>query len=140
MAQNIRAHDEIEKVRVEGHTDASGPEDFNMKLSQRRAEAVRDYLVDKGIAADRLEAVGYGETKPIAGNPGPEALAHSRAVLIAAAAEKMAGVMDAVAGVLFATVQATAAAVGLLAIGLGIWLRRRQDRTTPPAGNEARTV
>jgi outer membrane protein OmpA-like peptidoglycan-associated protein len=68
VAQNIRAHDEIEKVRVEGHTDASGPEDFNMKLSQRRAEAVRDYLIDKGIAAERLEAVGYGESQPIASN------------------------------------------------------------------------
>jgi hypothetical protein len=59
------------------------------------------------------------------------------------ATEKMAGVMDAVASVLFASVQATAAGVGLvglLAIGLGIWLRRRQDRTTPPAGNDTRTA
>jgi outer membrane protein OmpA-like peptidoglycan-associated protein len=56
------------RVSVEGHTDNVGGESMNMRLSQRRAEAVRDYLVAKGVARDRLEAVGYGPTKPIASN------------------------------------------------------------------------
>jgi len=56
------------KVTIEGHTDTVGAEAMNMKLSQARAEDVRAYLVKKGVAADRLEAVGYGPTKPIASN------------------------------------------------------------------------
>jgi outer membrane protein OmpA-like peptidoglycan-associated protein len=56
------------RVSIEGHTDAVGGELANMKLSQARAESVRNYLVGKGIAADRLEAVGFGPTKPVASN------------------------------------------------------------------------
>ncbi len=56
------------RISIEGHTDSVGGEAMNMKLSQARAEAVQTYLVKKGIAADRLEAVGYGPTKPIASN------------------------------------------------------------------------
>jgi outer membrane protein OmpA-like peptidoglycan-associated protein len=56
------------RVSIEGHTDAIGGELANMKLSQARAESVRTYLVGKGITADRLEAVGFGTTKPIASN------------------------------------------------------------------------
>lgn len=53
------------KVQIDGHTDSTGPEAYNMKLSERRAEAVKDYLVNKvGISADRLTTVGYGEMKP----------------------------------------------------------------------------
>jgi len=56
------------RVSVEGHTDAIGGESANMKLSQARAESVQAYLVGKGVPADRLEAVGFGPTKPIATN------------------------------------------------------------------------
>jgi outer membrane protein OmpA-like peptidoglycan-associated protein len=56
------------KVTIEGHTDTVGPEAMNRKLSQARAEDVRAYLVKKGVAADRLEAVGHGPTRPIASN------------------------------------------------------------------------
>ena len=68
VARVLNAHLEISKVRVEGHTDSQGGDNYNLKLSQRRADAVRQYLVDKGVDADRLEAVGYGETKPIQTN------------------------------------------------------------------------
>jgi OOP family OmpA-OmpF porin len=64
MTHNMR----IQQVEVGGHTDDRGGADNNMKLSQRRAEAVRTYLIGKGVAADRLTAVGYGQTKPIADN------------------------------------------------------------------------
>ncbi len=56
------------KVSIEGHTDNVGGEPVNLRLSQRRAEAVRDYLVAKGISPSRLEAVGFGPRKPIATN------------------------------------------------------------------------
>jgi outer membrane protein OmpA-like peptidoglycan-associated protein len=56
------------RLSVEGHTDSVGGELSNMKLSQARAESVRTYLAGKGIAPERLEAVGYGTTKPIASN------------------------------------------------------------------------
>jgi OOP family OmpA-OmpF porin len=56
------------RVRIEGHTDSIGGEIPNEKLSQKRAEAVMAYLVSKGIAPARLEAVGYGSTRPVASN------------------------------------------------------------------------
>jgi outer membrane protein OmpA-like peptidoglycan-associated protein len=56
------------KVAVEGHTDSRGTDKYNMKLSQRRADAVKKYLVDKGEKADRITAEGKGEGFPIADN------------------------------------------------------------------------
>jgi OOP family OmpA-OmpF porin len=55
-------------VTIEGHTDNVGKDAYNKKLSQRRADAVKAYLVKKGIDANRLTAIGYGEEKPIADN------------------------------------------------------------------------
>lgn len=56
------------RVRIEGHTDAVGSDSYNQRLSERRALAVRDFLVGLGIDKARLEWVGYGESKPIASN------------------------------------------------------------------------
>jgi outer membrane protein OmpA-like peptidoglycan-associated protein len=56
------------KVEIGGHTDSVGNDAFNLKLSQARAEAVRDYLIGKGISSDRMVPKGYGETQPIADN------------------------------------------------------------------------
>jgi OOP family OmpA-OmpF porin len=58
----------IKKVRIEGHTDISGDAARNRILSQQRAESVVEYLVKKGIARERLEAIGHGPDKPIAPN------------------------------------------------------------------------
>jgi outer membrane protein OmpA-like peptidoglycan-associated protein len=55
-------------IRIEGHTDALGDDAANQQLSERRANAVRDALLARGIDAARIEAVGYGETRPIADN------------------------------------------------------------------------
>jgi len=55
-------------VRVEGHTDSKGTDAYNMDLSNRRAMAVKNLLVQRGIADSRIEAVGYGETLPVATN------------------------------------------------------------------------
>lgn len=60
--------DEVVEVRVEGHTDSVGTEEYNQKLSQRRSESVVDYLVSKGVNGSNLIAVGMGETSPVATN------------------------------------------------------------------------
>ena len=53
------------KVRIAGYTSASGTEAYNQKLSERRADAVQEYLINEGvIAADRLSTIGYGKTNP----------------------------------------------------------------------------
>lgn len=67
-------------MSIEGNTDNVGNDDKNLKLSQDRAEAVKKYLVNKGIAADRLTAVGYGETRPIADNKTEKGRAENRRV------------------------------------------------------------
>jgi outer membrane protein OmpA-like peptidoglycan-associated protein len=56
------------RVRIEGHTDSQGSSRYNEKLSDRRANSVRRYLVDQGITGDRMVAVGYGEERPIEDN------------------------------------------------------------------------
>lgn len=55
-------------IRVEGHTDSRGGDDYNMDLSQRRANAVKNLLVERGIAGNRVEVIGFGKTMPVAGN------------------------------------------------------------------------
>ena len=65
VASILRTHPELERVRVEGHTDSQGDDAKNLDLSQRRANTVRAWLMKAGIAAQRLEAVGHGETKPV---------------------------------------------------------------------------
>lgn len=67
-------------VKVTGHTDSRGAEAYNQKLSERRANAVKTYLEDKGIAADRINASGAGETQPIASNKTKEGRAENRRV------------------------------------------------------------
>jgi outer membrane protein OmpA-like peptidoglycan-associated protein len=55
-------------IRISGHTDSTGSEDYNQKLSERRAEAVKNALVGLGVNAARMATIGYGEGKPIASN------------------------------------------------------------------------
>ena len=59
-------------VEVQGHTSSTGSLELNMKLSQQRADAVRDFLISQGVSADTLTAKGYGPTEPVASNDTPE--------------------------------------------------------------------
>jgi len=68
------------RVEVAGHTDSVGSEAYNQKLSERRAQAVADYLVSRGVDPKRLKAVGYGKDKPIASNATDAGRAENRRV------------------------------------------------------------
>lgn len=65
---------------AQGHTDSTAASETNQKLSEARAKAVRDYFIRQGIAPDRIRAVGFGETRPIASNDTPEGRALNRRV------------------------------------------------------------
>lgn len=71
----------IKRVRVEGHTDDRGGDKMNLGLSQRRAASVVQWLVDHGVAKERLEAWGCGETTPLQPNTTPEGRAANRRVV-----------------------------------------------------------
>lgn len=79
VAESLRANPEV-RIEISGHTDATGSLSTNLRLSQERAEAVRDYLVLRGVWADRLEARGRGPESPIASNATPEGRAMNRRV------------------------------------------------------------
>jgi len=69
VADLLQAHRELDRVRVEGHTDTRGTPAQNMELSVRRAAAVRRWLVEKGgVEPSRLESQGFGQTQPVASN------------------------------------------------------------------------
>ena len=70
------------KISLDGHTDGVGTAAYNMKLSERRAGAVKAYLIDKGIDAQRLSSTGYGMTKPVASNETDDGRALNRRVEI----------------------------------------------------------
>jgi OOP family OmpA-OmpF porin len=78
-AATLRRHPGL-KVEIVGFADSRGPESYNLKLSERRAEAVRDYLEQAGVDAARLTARGYGESHPGASDLSANGLARSRRV------------------------------------------------------------
>ena len=80
VASVLKNHPEIKRIRIEGHTDRSASARINKPLSQRRAESVRLYLVNQGVRPDRLEAVGYGASRPLISGKGPDAAASNRRV------------------------------------------------------------
>jgi outer membrane protein OmpA-like peptidoglycan-associated protein len=79
VASSLVANEEI-KVQVGGHTDNTGSAAVNKRLSAARAEAVRQYLISKGVSADRLTAAGYGPSKPVASNKTAAGRAQNRRV------------------------------------------------------------
>lgn len=81
VAASLQAHPEL-RVEVQGHTDGVGSAAYNLKLSQARADAVHDYLIMHGVAAEELTAKGYGLTRPVATNSTAEGRARNRRVVL----------------------------------------------------------
>jgi len=77
----MKEHPEL-RALVEGHTDSIGSEAYNQKLSERRANAVRDYMEEQGISASRITTKGWGKSKPVADNRTKEGRAKNRRVEI----------------------------------------------------------
>ena len=77
----LKANPDV-RVEVAGHTDSVGSDEYNQALSERRAESVQAYLVSRGISPSRIEAVGFGETQPVASNDTAEGRANNRRVEI----------------------------------------------------------
>ncbi len=67
-------------AEIYGHADSTGTNEYNQGLSERRAQAIMNYLIEKGVAKERLSAFGFGETKPIATNSTPEGRQKNRRV------------------------------------------------------------
>lgn len=89
LAATLNKYDDTE-VLIEGHTDASGSDDLNMRLSEDRARSVKAFLIGENVKPSRLTTVGYGEAQPIADNESEAGKAKNRRVEIAIYAnEKM---------------------------------------------------
>ncbi|NLH49691.1 MAG: OmpA family protein [Myxococcales bacterium] len=80
VIQKKAAAGKLKKVAIGGHASSEGTDEYNMNLSKRRAESVKKYLVGKGVDAAMLEAIGYGETKPVADNATEEGRMKNRRV------------------------------------------------------------
>jgi outer membrane protein OmpA-like peptidoglycan-associated protein len=80
IAETVREHPEVRVIRVEGHADDQGSVHYNLKLSERRAVAVRDHLIDLGIKPARLVDIGYGESRRSAEGTSENARAQNRRV------------------------------------------------------------
>jgi OOP family OmpA-OmpF porin len=81
VAEDLRKYPRL-RVELQGHTDSSGADAYNLDLSQRRAESVRNYLMAQGVSGTQLVATGYGETEPIADNTTSEGRADNRRVVM----------------------------------------------------------
>lgn len=79
LARVLKHHSEV-IIEIQGHTDSLGPDGLNLRLSEERAMSVMEYLVTRGISAERLKVKGYGEVQPIATNSTPEGRAQNRRV------------------------------------------------------------
>ena len=82
-------------VSIEGHTDSVGGDDYNQTLSEMRAQAVRDYFVQQGIANNAIETHGYGKTAPIASNDTPEGRQQNRRVELVLSGDAIGNTFDA---------------------------------------------
>jgi outer membrane protein OmpA-like peptidoglycan-associated protein len=80
VADALRVTPDIHRIAIEGHTDSVGNDARNLNLSERRAASVMAYLTQHGIEASRMEAHGYGETRPIQTNATPAGRAANRRV------------------------------------------------------------
>jgi outer membrane protein OmpA-like peptidoglycan-associated protein len=83
------------RLAVEGHTDSIGGDEYNLRLSEQRAGAVRDYLVQQGIGSDAITASGFGKSEPVASNDTPEGRQQNRRVELVVSGNAIGTVADA---------------------------------------------
>jgi len=83
------------RLAVEGHTDSIGSDEYNRRLSEQRADAVRDYLVQQGIEAEAISASGFGKSEPVASNDTPEGRQQNRRVELVVSGNAIGTVADA---------------------------------------------
>jgi len=81
IAAGLKKHPRL-KVEIQGHTDSTGTPPYNLKLSQRRADAVRSYLLRSGVEPEQLVTKGYGQSQPIASNATAEGRRKNRRVVM----------------------------------------------------------
>jgi OOP family OmpA-OmpF porin len=81
VAKGLKEHPRL-VVELQGHTDSTGSPNYNVALSERRAESVRDYLLNQGVSSSQLSAKGYGQTQPIAPNTTAAGRAQNRRVVM----------------------------------------------------------
>lgn len=82
VIEELRGFDRVKSIVITGHTDSTGSRAYNQKLSERRAAAVRDYMISRGVNPALLTAIGAGEDQPIADNSTKEGRAMNRRVEI----------------------------------------------------------
>lgn len=86
------------RLQVEGHTDSIGTDEYNRRLSEQRAEAVRDYLVAQGISSEAITSSGFGKSEPVASNDTPEGRQQNRRVELVVSGNAIGNTADAGAG------------------------------------------
>ncbi len=93
VAKSLKELDDDKLVSIEGYTDSRGADDMNQKLSQDRANAVKDQLISQGVKPEKLRSIGRGEASPVASNETPEGRANNRRVeiVIQSSAQAAAG-------------------------------------------------
>lgn len=82
LAGKLKADNRSVYLEIQGHTDATGKPDYNMELGEERADAVRLFLNEQGVALNRMDTISYGETAPVASNKTKDGRAQNRRVQI----------------------------------------------------------
>ena len=82
FAERLKGENKNVYLEIQGHTDSSGPEMYNLELGEARAEAVRRFLSKQGIALNRMSTISYGETEPVEKNTSRKGRAQNRRVVV----------------------------------------------------------
>ena len=82
LATKLKSENQNVYLEIQGHTDSSGPKDYNDKLGEARAEAVRRYLNQQGVALNRMSTISYGADSPVAPNDTREGRSQNRRVVV----------------------------------------------------------
>jgi outer membrane protein OmpA-like peptidoglycan-associated protein len=82
FAERLKGENKNVYLEIQGHTDATGPDMYNLKLGEERAEAVRRYLSKQGIALNRMSTISYGKAEPVDSNKTRDGRAKNRRVVV----------------------------------------------------------